>query len=461
MEAALEGIAYTPFAAPPKAPDRMLDLVFILDCTGSMGSYIASATKNIELICDNIVQSGRLPGPECLRVGLIAYRDYPPQDNSYTTKSFAFTSSVPTVKEHLKSLYASGGGDGPEGVTAGMKAALELDWRQDAAKMCVLIADAPCHGIGEYGDGFPQGGPDGEDPLLLARQMAQMGIPLFAVACEPALSGYQFGLDFFRALTIITSALLVPLTTAALLSHVIVGSALEHMDMERLIREVGRAVAERIHMGMQTVDDVARELHERLLLRGEETKQLQFESIHRETDETRHNVETFVNAPDLQSAKPLLQKVRGSRFTEKYLQSRYTSSFARGSSMPDMLYPALPPRPGTTAPTSSFSPFSTIGGGGGGAGSPPSSPPRRVISEFKPFAAGRGLSVADAPLGVGNEIAANVTSGNDANGSNAQGKMDADEELAQSVELRFAGISLEQAKRITIASAWRTAPPRA
>lgn len=82
------------------------------------------------------------------------------------------------------------------------------------------------------------------------------------------------------ALTIITSALLVPLTTAALLSHVIVGASLEHLEMERLIQEVGRAVAERIHLGMQTVDDVARELHEKLLLRGEETKQLQFESIH-------------------------------------------------------------------------------------------------------------------------------------------------------------------------------------
>lgn len=133
--------------------------------------------------------------------------------------------------------------------------------------------------------------------------MASQGIPLFVVACEPALSGYQFGLDFFRgelpplfpdtsplecslpslkptALTIITSALLVPLTTAALLSHVIVGASLEHLEMERLIQEVGRAVAERIHLGMQTVDDVARELHEKLLLRGEETKQLQFESIH-------------------------------------------------------------------------------------------------------------------------------------------------------------------------------------
>lgn len=29
-----------------------------------------------------------------------------------------------------------------------------------------------------YGDGFQQGGPDGEDPLLLARHMATQGISL-------------------------------------------------------------------------------------------------------------------------------------------------------------------------------------------------------------------------------------------------------------------------------------------
>lgn len=51
---------------------------------------------------------------------------------------------------------------------------------------------------------------------------------------------------------------MVPLTTAALLSHVIVGSALEQMDMERLINEVGLAVAERVHGGQESVDDVAR-----------------------------------------------------------------------------------------------------------------------------------------------------------------------------------------------------------
>lgn len=50
--------------------------------------------------------------------------------------------------------------------------------------------------------------------------------------------------------------------------------------MDRLIKEVGLAVSERVHGGAGSVDDVARELQEKLMLRGEATKQLTFESIH-------------------------------------------------------------------------------------------------------------------------------------------------------------------------------------
>lgn len=131
----------------------------------------------------------------------------------------------------------------------------------------------------------------------------------FVVACEPALSGYQFGLDFFKALTVITSAVLVPLTTASLLSHVIVGSALEQMDMDHLIEEVGLAVAERVHGGQESVDDVARELHEKLLLRGEATKQLTFETIHKDSEEAQFNVNLMVNAASLNEVRGNLKKV--------------------------------------------------------------------------------------------------------------------------------------------------------
>lgn len=102
---------------------------------------------------------------------------------------------------------------------------------------------------------------------------------------------------------------MLPLTTANLLAHAIIGSVLENLDMERLIREVGQQVAERILGGNESVDDVARELHEKLLLRNENTKKLVIENIYRESEEAKHNVEVWTHAPDLASARPLLKKV--------------------------------------------------------------------------------------------------------------------------------------------------------
>lgn len=78
-----------------------------MDATGSMGSYIASATKNIEAICEHvghplsrciletnankralkIIHSEKLSGRDALRLGLLAYRDHPPQDHTYIVKN--------------------------------------------------------------------------------------------------------------------------------------------------------------------------------------------------------------------------------------------------------------------------------------------------------------------------------------------------------------------------------------
>lgn len=150
------------------------------------------------------------------------------------------------------------------------------------------------------------------------------------MACEPALSGYsvsriirddglfrvfmtsiyeQYATDFFQAIVNVTSGLMLPLTTADLLAHAIVGSVLENLDMERLINEVGQAVAQRILGANESVDDVARELHERLLLRNESTKRVVFESIYRESDEAKHNVQIFMTASSLAEARPQLKKV--------------------------------------------------------------------------------------------------------------------------------------------------------
>jgi hypothetical protein len=103
---------------------------------------------------------------------------------------------------------------------------------------------------------------------------------------------------------------MLPLTTADLLAHAIVGSVLENLDMERLVREVGQAVAERIRGNNKSVDEVAQELHEKLLLRNESTKKVVIESIYKESEEAKHNVQVFTQAPSLIEARPLLKKVR-------------------------------------------------------------------------------------------------------------------------------------------------------
>ncbi|KAF8169254.1 hypothetical protein BJ912DRAFT_1025659 [Pholiota molesta] len=413
---------------------KQLDLVFVQDCTGSQGTYISSATKNIESICAHIFESGKLQSPEDLRVGLVAFRDHPPQDHTYITKNFGFSSDISQVHKNLSTLYASGGGDGPEAVTAALAEAVNMDWRPYSSKMVVLIADAPPHGIGEYGDGFDEGSPDGNDPLQLARLMASRGITLFFVACEPALSGYSYATDFYQAITSITSGLMLPLLTADLLTHAIVGSVLENLDMERLVREVGHAV-----------DDVARELHEKLLLRNESTKKVVIESIYKESEEAKHNVQVFANANSLDEARPLLKRVHGTRFTEKYLNARHAmsrSSYAPYSS----ISPHTSPRPTPASPSKS-----TI----------PSSPPRKVVTDFAAFGAPKnasvfGTAVASTPFSLAGGKAA-FGGMRPAASRTFEEDEEEEDDGRQRVELREGSISLDQARRIAMQSAWRSA----
>ncbi|KAJ7212007.1 hypothetical protein GGX14DRAFT_446963 [Mycena pura] len=427
---------------------KMLDLVFVQDCTGSQGSYISSATKNIEQICAHIYESGKLQSREDLRVGLVAFRDHPPQDHTYITKNFGFSSDIAKVQKDLSGLYASGGGDGPEAVTAALFEALNMDWRGEASKMVVLIADAPPHGIGEYGDGFDDGSPDNNDPLQLARVMASRGITLFFVACEPALSGYSYATDFYKAITNITSGLMLPLTTADLLAHAIVGSVLENLDMERLVREVGHAVAQRILGNNESVDDVARELHEKLLLRNESTKKVVIESIYKDSEESRHNIEVYTHAASLVEARPHLKRVNGTRFTDKYLESRSQGLRNTYGSYP---FAATPPRSPAKTPASSPKLAST------------GSPPRKVVTDFAAFGAPAnasvfGTAVASTPFSLaGGKAAFGGIRNGGVRGGTFDDEDDDEDDGRQKVELREDSISLDQARRIAMQSAWRSA----
>ncbi|KZO97079.1 hypothetical protein CALVIDRAFT_536548 [Calocera viscosa TUFC12733] len=450
-------VPMNPEAGPPR---KMLDLVFIQDATGSQGSYISHATENIEEICNTIVNTGKLVRPDDLRVGLIAFRDHPPQDNTFITKKFPFTSDIGAVKENLKTLYASGGGDGPEAVTAALHDALyNMDWRPDARRMVVLIADAPPHGLGEYGDGFDNGSPDGYDPIEIVREMATRGITLFFVACEPALSGYLYANEFYHAMTSLTGGTVLPLTTSSLLSHAIIGSVLENLDMEDLIREVGQHVANRV-LGGDDVDDIARQLHEHLMLRNESTKKLKIESIYRTSEESAHNIQVWQQAADLKSARPLLKRVTGSRFTDKYQSSKYSSTkggiyhYSSATSSFSPYAPSLPPRSGAVSTESSIvtPPMTPIR-------SPTASPPSsNKFGEFAAFSAPK-TTLAPSPFGAPGGLPRRSLDMRDGSGY-GRGMDDDDDDddddgRGGGMSFEEDQISYDQVRRIVIASTFR------
>lgn len=207
-----------------------LDLVFCMDCTGSMGSYIAAAQRTILDIIEKLVAFEKTD----VRFGLVAYRDHPPQDSSFITHVFPFTNSRKEITDNVNWMKASGGGDGPEAVAAGLKAAYDMPWRPTATKIVILIADAPPHGLGESGDGFPEGSPDGVDPIAVARDMSQHGISCYTVGCEPALGSYKHARAFMVSLAELTQGQAVALGSASGLADVILGGAQEALGLEKL-----------------------------------------------------------------------------------------------------------------------------------------------------------------------------------------------------------------------------------
>lgn len=139
------------------------------------------------------------------------------------------------MRSNLDTLSASGGGDGPEAVADCLHAVYKLDYRPEATKICVLISDAPPHGLSSGHDGFPNGCPDGLDPIQECRNLAQLGVSLYCVGCEPAITPYR---DFFMAMADITGGQYAPLASAQGLSDLIVGGAREEIALERLQADV-------------------------------------------------------------------------------------------------------------------------------------------------------------------------------------------------------------------------------
>ena len=203
-----------------------LDLVFIVDNTGSMGPYIQNVkTKIMEII--RTIKKEEL----ChrLRVGLVSYRDHPPEETTYITKKYELSPDTSQIEQNVMQMGASGGGDGPEAVSTAIQVMNRMEFLNESAKIAVLIGDAPPHGV-ESGDRWPQGTPDGAKWDKEAKKAFDKGVVIHTVGCFPEITSYANGVATYEKIANISQGRFIPLEKAELLVNIITGLAVEEID---------------------------------------------------------------------------------------------------------------------------------------------------------------------------------------------------------------------------------------
>ena len=155
----------------PSANERpVVEVVFVLDTTGSMAGLIQAAKDKIWSIASTLASAQPAP---LIRMGLVAYRD---RGDAYVTQVVDLSSDLDSVQARLMQFQASGGGDGPESVNQALHDAVHgIAWNADpkAYKVIFLVGDAPPHMDYQDEIEYPQ-------TIALARQK---GIAVNAVQC--------------------------------------------------------------------------------------------------------------------------------------------------------------------------------------------------------------------------------------------------------------------------------------
>ncbi|GAB5459807.1 MAG: hypothetical protein Hens3KO_28370 [Henriciella sp.] len=118
---------------------QQLDLLLTLDATGSMSDEMAYLQVELVAILDRLRDSH----PQLdIRAGFIVYRD---KGDAYIVRETAFTNSLVDFKAEFEKQSSQGGGDFPEAMHDALAAGLNFEWREEAIKINLLVADAPPH----------------------------------------------------------------------------------------------------------------------------------------------------------------------------------------------------------------------------------------------------------------------------------------------------------------------------
>lgn len=120
---------------------KNVDIMFIIDATGSMGDEIEYLKDEFVDVINQIQTKNKNLN---INTGSVFYRD---KGDAYLTKISPLTSDYKSISEFINNQDAGGGGDYPEAIPEALEEAFTNgNWRDTAlAKIAFLVLDAPCH----------------------------------------------------------------------------------------------------------------------------------------------------------------------------------------------------------------------------------------------------------------------------------------------------------------------------
>ena len=122
---------------------ELMDVVFCVDATGSMGSTIEAAKKKCISIAEKVKENNQDMN---IQYGAVFYRD-PVDSRSDTNEFFRLSENVEELQNWISTQNATGGGDMPEDWVGAFRLVLnDVGLRENSIKLVIVFADAPAHG---------------------------------------------------------------------------------------------------------------------------------------------------------------------------------------------------------------------------------------------------------------------------------------------------------------------------
>ncbi len=173
--------------------EKVFDLLFVIDATGSMSSYIRAAKDETENIAKELQNEYK---DYNFQYGYIFYRD-PVDSPDDFHEIINLTDQVNTLPQQIKKINAYGGGDLPEDWVGAYKLVNEkINWR-NGIKVIIHLADAGAHGK-EFtlSDKYPE---ESEKLKIELLKCSQTGIKIFGyVITEDARNSFNQCQNYYR-----------------------------------------------------------------------------------------------------------------------------------------------------------------------------------------------------------------------------------------------------------------------